>query len=443
MAQNIQDVIRQQKEQELQQQQAAEEQQQREAEQRRQAAEAQQRAQNSHKVTFDSNGGSTVATQTVYNGEKAKKPTNPTKTSHTFVEWQREGTSATFDFNTPITVPITLKAVWVSLAPTVTVTSEGKVIRGATLAAKLDWLDRNAESHNTYIVEVSANENIAPRTLEYRGAINITVILRSDGDNRTIRLTTNGTMFTVRENVTFVLGSNITLHGHSQNTGTMVYVNGGIFKMKDGATITGNSISRYYTNGGGVYVYFGTFEMTGGTISGNTASDGGGVCVYSGTFTMSNGTISGNTASNGGGVCSRSSFTMNNGTISNNTATQGGGICTNGGAFTMNNGTISGNAASKGGGVYVSWSTFKMQGGVITANTASEYGGGVYGSLTKTSGTITGYNSDPDTGNVVKDNNGVLARRGHAVFVHENMRKERSAGVHVNLSNSSEGNWDQ
>ena len=440
MAQNIKQAAEEQRQRELQQQQEAETQRQQEIERQQQAVEAQQRAQNSHSVIFNSDGGSAVAAQIIYNGEKAKKPANPTKANNTFVEWRREGTSTAFDFNTPITSSTTLKAVWVSLAPTVTVTSEGNVIRGATLAAKLEWLDRNAESHNTYIVEVSANENIAPRTLEYRGAINITVVLIGDGTNRTIRLVSNGDMFTVRPNVTFVLDNNVTLHGHSQNSGNMVSVNGGIFKMNAGTTITGNQ------GGGGVYVSSGTFEMNGGTISNNGKStnfNGGGVDNRS-IFTMNGGIISGNTASDGGGVYNSGTFTMNNGTISGNTANNGGGVEHRYGTFTMNAGTVSGNNANRGGGVYVEhWRNFTMRGGTITNNTAMEYGGGVYGDITKTGGTITGYNSDPDNGNVVRDNNGVLARRGHAVFVNENRRKERSSGTHVDLSNNNTENWEQ
>jgi len=232
-------------------------------------------------------------------------------------------------------------------------------------------------------------------------------------------------MFTVRQNVIFILDNNITLQGHIQNTGSMVNVEGGIFKMKNGATITGNTDNSYSSGGGGVYVYGGTFEMEGGTISGNTASSGGGVYVSSGTFTMSGGTISGNTASNGGGVY-------------------------NFDTFTMSGGTISGNKANKnGGGVYASWAQTIIQGGNITNNNAAEYGGGLYYGgfgfgryFSKIGGTITGYNSDPNNGNVVKDASGVLARRGHAVYVSETKHKETTAGPNVNLYNDDPMNWD-
>jgi hypothetical protein len=133
----------------------------------------------------------------------------------------------------------------------------GSVVSGNSLAEKFAWLQRSADSHNTYILEVSTNENIAPHTFEYSGAINITIVLRGDGENRTIRLRSNGTMFTVNANVTFILENNITLHGHNGNRGPMVKVNGGTFIMRIGSTITGNtnsSVDIGSDGGGAVYI---------------------------------------------------------------------------------------------------------------------------------------------------------------------------------------------
>jgi len=282
---------------------------------------------------------------------------------------------------------------------------QGTIVPGSTLADKLDWLNRRADSHNTYILEVNADENIAPYTFEYKGAINITVVLRGVGGNRIIKLKSNGTMFTVKQNVTFILDNNITLMGHKGNSGSMVYVHEGIFTMTDG------------------------------TISGNIAKQGGGVSVYGGTFTMLGGIISGNTASEGGGVY-----------------VDGGGVWVNKkGTFIMNGGTISGNIAKKGGGVYATRADFTIKNGIITNNTASQYGGGIMFTTTltkfsKTGGTITGYNSDQNNGNVVKDEDGIIARRGHAVSCdNANKRKETTADPKVKLSSegSCKGDWDE
>ena len=379
-----------------------------------------------HIVTFNSDGGSIVPSQIIRNGGIVTKPANPTKNNFAFVEWRKEGENTAFDFNTPITASITLKAVWLDPnAIQVTNTSEGTVLSGGSLSAKLDWIDRRAESHNTYIVVVNTNESIAPRIIRYSGAINITIIIRGDGTNRTIRLSSHGHMFTVYTNVSFILENNITLQGHSQNTGSMVRIEGGILKMKNGAAITDNYSS--VNNGGGVYIYSGVFEMSGGTISGNTAIRGGGV-NSNGTFTMTGGTISGNTASEGGGVYVFDSFTMTDG-------------------------TISGNTANEGGGVYIGMASFTMHNGTITGNTASAYGGGVYtngwGTFTKTGGTITGFNTGNNSGfNKVHDGTGIIARRGHAAYVESSFlismkRKETTAGPNVNLSSDSAVNWDE
>jgi len=185
-------------------------------------------------------------------------------------------------------------------------TIQGTIVPGGSLAQKLTWLQKSADSHETYILEANADESIEPYTFEFKGAIDITVVLRGVGGNRTIKLKSHGTMFTVKENVTFILDNNITLQGHSGNKGTMVYVDRkGTFKMIGGA-ISGNTTSN---NGGGVYVDdYGTFEMTGGTISNNNAKSGGGVCVcgrytYTVTFAVRGGTITSNTArENGGGI---------------------------------------------------------------------------------------------------------------------------------------------
>ena len=67
---------------------------------------------NTYTVTFDSNGGSNVASQTVNKDAKATKPANPTKDGYSFKEWQLNG--QTYDFNTPVTGNITLTAVWIN-----------------------------------------------------------------------------------------------------------------------------------------------------------------------------------------------------------------------------------------------------------------------------------------------------------------------------------------
>ena len=61
-------------------------------------------------VTFDSNGGSKVEAAKVESGRTATKPTDPTREGYTFGEWQLDGKA--YDFSTPVTGNVTLKATW-------------------------------------------------------------------------------------------------------------------------------------------------------------------------------------------------------------------------------------------------------------------------------------------------------------------------------------------
>ena len=165
----------------------------------------------------------------------------------------------------------------------------------------------------------------------------------------------------------------------------------------------------------GVDVSQGTFNMYGGSITGNTANTGAGVSMYNGTFNMYGGSITGNEAKNlttnsdnvgiGGGVYmeQNSTFNMYDGTISNNTGEYGGGVNINSkSVFNMRGGTIENNKATGrnasfggGGGVNIAGSTedtFNMSGGTIKGNTTNTYGGGVYGgwNFNMTGGEITG-----------------------------------------------------
>ena len=68
----------------------------------------------SYNVTFNSNGGTAVGTQTRTYGSTATEPTTPTRTGYIFDGWyQNSGFTGTqFNFATPITANITLFAKW-------------------------------------------------------------------------------------------------------------------------------------------------------------------------------------------------------------------------------------------------------------------------------------------------------------------------------------------
>ena len=86
-------------------------------------------------VTFNSQGGSEVASQAVYEGEKIVKPANPTKEKEYFVDWYKEAECRNaWDFeNETVSQDITLYAKWTSIAYTVTFETNG----GSAIEAQL------------------------------------------------------------------------------------------------------------------------------------------------------------------------------------------------------------------------------------------------------------------------------------------------------------------
>ena len=227
------------------------------------------------------------------------------------------------------------------------------------------------------------------------------------GSNDTFYILPTGTYYLgsdISPEYTIKIENNVTLclNGHKITAADgmdAIYMTGGSFTLTDCKGV-GTITHASSKTGRGVYVSSGTFNMYGGSITGNKAQDaqgrGGGVYVYSGsgTFNMYGGSITGNRATgDGGGVYksgSNSSFNMYGGSITGNTANSyGGGVYVDGGGFTMSGGTIGGtktgetNTATYGGGGVYTVNEFKMSGGSITGNNAyksdyiSTFGGGV------------------------------------------------------------------
>ena len=180
--------------------------------------------------------------------------------------------------------------------------------------------------------------------------------------------------------------------GHSNNHGVLVGTDG----IKNGKYVDSEPIG-------------GTFNMKGGRIAGNgnANSDGGGIYVYKGTLNVSGGSIQENTANNGGGIygCPDALIFVTGGSIQGNksekpepkykddpagyNAGSGGGGIFSRGKLVMSGGEICGNTANAdGGGVYqdidmnVYWNrdnySFSMEGGTISQNIAGGEGGGIY-----------------------------------------------------------------
>ena len=202
----------------------------------------------------------------------------------------------------------------------------------------------------------------------------------NNGNSLTIDL--NGHTLTAAENsrAFFIQNGALTIEdsiggGVIQGSGT-VTGNGGAIWMSssdsnNALTLTGGTIRGFTaTDGGGVYVSGGSFEMSGGTISAcNAANAGGGVYVSSGSFEMSGGSIENCTAHEGAGVkvlasSGKASFSMSGSGEIKNCNQDGVSIAAIGGTseFSMSGGTIEDNS---GFGVWVDNGSAVMSGGSV------------------------------------------------------------------------------
>lgn len=202
----------------------------------------------------------------------------------------------------------------------------------------------------------------------------------NNGNRLTIDL--NGHTLTAAENsrAFFIQNGALTIEdsiggGVIQGSGTVNGYGGAILMngsdSNNALTLTGGTIRGFTaTDGGGVYVSGGSFEMSGGTISAcNAANAGGGVYVSSGSFEMSGGSIEDCTAHEGAGVkvlasSGKASFSMSGSGEIKNCNQDGVSIAAIGGTseFSMSGGTIEDNS---GFGVWVDNGSAVMSGGSV------------------------------------------------------------------------------
>ncbi len=123
-------------------------------------------SETTYTVTFDADGGSAVASQTVTSGECATTPTAPTKEGYTFAGWF-VGENA-YDFSTAVTADVTVKAKWTQKTYTVTFDADGgnavdaqTVAHGATATAPTAPTKEGYTFAGWYIGETAYDFNTA------------------------------------------------------------------------------------------------------------------------------------------------------------------------------------------------------------------------------------------------------------------------------------------
>ena len=106
----------------------------------------------SYKVTFETNGGTAVAAQTVEENKTAEKPADPSRTGFAFTGWYADAACGTaFDFTKGITADTTVYAGWEEIVYTVAGGAGGRWIQGSsdgiTLTVKRSVDDESCFSH--------------------------------------------------------------------------------------------------------------------------------------------------------------------------------------------------------------------------------------------------------------------------------------------------------
>jgi CSLREA domain-containing protein len=151
-------------------------------------------------------------------------------------------------------------------------------------------------------------------------------------------------------------------------------------------TFTGNTAtgSGSTASSGAAIANSGTLQLTGCTLTGNTAASNGGGVFSNGTLTVTGCSILNNSCgSDGAGIDQDGTATVTNTTLAGNTSASEGGGLGNKGTLTMSDCTVYGNAAtSDGGGIATSGSAqfinCTITANRVTSGASSVYGGGIF-----------------------------------------------------------------
>jgi predicted outer membrane repeat protein len=402
----------------------------------------------SYTVTFDADNGTAATTQTVTQGGTATKPADPAKNGYGFAYWFNTATDTEWDFNTPITANLSLKAKWNINQYTVTFNADNgtavttqPVTEGNTATKPADpsktytpiglyagtpptactfveWKKPDGTAWNFTADPVTADitltaqwtspspiditaetgNNIVEKAVSYvntNSGSEYTLVLGEsvsdvapqtlDQDDTTLTITSDGN---TERKISLNAPENtnhFTVGGSSGSPRSAKLIIDGYVTLEGSV---GNAIRIVYVYEGGSLTLKGNAKLTGSNIGIQTSNPGVGEEV---SIVMNDNAEISNMTRFSVYIRGNSIFTMNDNTVIQNNGE--GGIVVGGGIFNMNGGKIidnTNNTSNSGGGVTVRTGTFNMNGGKISNNSASGNGGGVYmqGTFVMNSGEI-------------------------------------------------------
>lgn len=267
---------------------------------------------------------------------------------------------------------------------------------------------------------VTQSMTISDVTLKCEDAMNDDMIYVRDGATLTLEnATIDGTrkdlsrspyIINVQDATVIMEGATKVCNG---NQGAF-YLNRGTLTMNSGEICGNGNVDENYNKAGAVQIIGGgRFNMNGGEIYDNQAYLGGAIRLTSesASFTMTDGSIHDNTAvDSSGAIDSCGKIQITGGSISGNTAgTAGGGLSIWGGALDMSGGEISGNVSGGWGGGINAYGKSEINISVtaeIKNNESGGNGAGVYLEGGNDAGTIFNMTGGSITGNTAESGAG-------------------------------------
>ena len=273
-------------------------------------------------------------------------------------------------------------------------------------------------------------------------------------NNTNIRLTDDITLsayLKIGQNSTQVVTIDLNNHTLQRMGLNSPDANGYVIEVFGSGTLTlknGTLTGGYANNGGGICNY-GTVTLSNVTITGCKAENGGGIMNYgNATLTIINGAINAcYSVAGGGAIVNHGTANISGCTMSGNTATTRGGAIWNDGSLTVDNCSFTSNEAlaagegGDGGAIHLNANTANLTNVMITNNTSKD-AGGIYvasGATLNLGGTSTiGNNTSSEHGGGGIVNQGTTVLSG-SISITGNSCHTKGAGLWSNGTLSMQG----
>lgn len=122
-------------------------------------------------VSFNTNGGSSIASQTISAGGKATKPENPTKNGYKFINWLHNG--GAYDFNSPVNGNVILVANWEKIPVPDVYKVALEIINGQTNIPERKAIIYKNDNVITAVQLQDQNGNVLGKYIQSLGAIRV------------------------------------------------------------------------------------------------------------------------------------------------------------------------------------------------------------------------------------------------------------------------------